>query len=244
MRVAKGFRGRYFNLAAIAATVSCIQLHAQEVRAIQLERVVVSAANSEQDEEDVTEDITVITAEEIQERGYKTLKDALASVSGVSFTSNGGFGQPTSIYLRGLRSDQALVLIDGIRVNDVTGLNGAQYELYRLDNVERIEVVKGPQSGVWGADATAGVINIITKNSGKKFLSYGFNFGTFDSRSFDLSVGARVGQFDYLALLSTFKTQGFSAAKPGSGSPLYGSSGEDLGYENDPYSRRSYLLKV
>ncbi len=244
MRFAKGFKGRYFTLAAIAATVSSVQIHAQNTQAIQLHKVVVSAANTEQDDEDVTEDLTVITAEEIQERGYKTLKDALTSVPGISFTSNGGFGQPTSIYLRGLQSDHLLVLVDGVRANDVTGLNGAQFEHFRLDNVERIEVVKGPQSGIWGADASAGVINIVTKKSTKNSLAYSFSLGTYDSRDFSLSLSRKEGAFDYRFALSTFRTAGFSAAEPGSRSPLYGTRGDDLGYEKDPYSNRNIQLGI
>ncbi|BBG65514.1 outer membrane vitamin B12 receptor BtuB [Hydrogenimonas sp.] len=244
MRFAKGFRGRYFTLAAIAATVSSVQIHAQDTQAVQLHKIVVSAANTEQEEEDVTGDITVITADEIQERGYTTLKEALASVPGISFTSNGGFGQPTSIYLRGLNSDQTLVLVDGVRANDVTGLNGAQFEHFRLDNVERIEVVKGPQSGVWGADASAGVINIITKKSSGKSVAYGFKFGSYNSRDFHLSAGDKIGAFDYSLSLSSFETDGFSAAEPGHSSPLYGTRGDDLGYEEDGYRNRSYTLKT
>ncbi len=244
MRFAKGFKGRYFTLAAIAATVSSVQIHAQNTQAIQLHKIVVSAANTEQDDEDVTEDLTVITAEEIQERGYRNLKDALASVPGISFTSNGGFGQPASIYLRGLSSDHTLVLIDGVRANDVTGLNGAQFEHFRLDNVARIEVVKGAQSGIWGADASAGVINIITKNPSKKSLSYGLKFGSYDTRSFDLSIGDDLGAFNYYFSLSSFETDGFSAAEPGQRSPLYGTRADDLAYEEDGYRNRSYSLKA
>ena len=244
MRFAKGFKGRYFTLAAIAATVSSVQIHAQNTQAVQLHKIVVSAANTEQDDEDVTEDLTVITAEEIAERGYRNLKDALASVPGISFTSNGGFGQPASVYLRGLPSDHTLVLIDGVRANDVTGLNGAQFEHFRLDNVERIEVVKGAQSGVWGADASAGVINIITKKPSGKSLSYAFKFGSYDTRSFDLSIGDDLGGFDYTLSIADFETDGFSAAEPGQGSPLYGRRADDLGYEEDGYRNRSYSLKA
>ena len=243
MKFARGFKGRYFTLAAIAATVSSVQIHAQNTKVIQLHKVVVSAANTEQDDEDVTEDITVITAEEIQERGYKTLKDALASVPGISFTSNGGFGQPTSVYMRGLRSDQALILVDGVRANDVTGLNGAQFEHFRLDNVARIEVVKGAQSGIWGADASAGVINIITQRPNRKSVSYSFKYGSFNTTDMDISFGDTTGALDYYFSLSNFKTEGFSSAEPGRASSLYGNRGDDLGYEDDPYSNRTYILK-
>ncbi|WP_457598229.1 TonB-dependent receptor plug domain-containing protein [Hydrogenimonas sp.] len=244
MRRAKGFKGRYFTLAAIAATVSSVQIHAQNTQAIQLHKIVVSAANTEQDEEDVTDDITVITADEIQERGYLTLKDALASVPGLTFTSNGGFGQPTAFYLRGINSDHTLLLIDGIRANDITGLNGPQYELYSLANVERIEIVRGPQSGIWGGDATAGVINIVTKSAKGERLSLSAKGGSYDTKSLSLVVGDRLGAFDYTLSLAQLETKGFSAAEPGQRSPLYGQRGDDLGWEEDPYTNRSIGLKV
>ncbi|WP_456485685.1 TonB-dependent receptor plug domain-containing protein [Hydrogenimonas sp.] len=244
MKFAKGFKGRYFSLAAIAATVSCVHLHAQNTQAIQLEKIIVSAANTEQEEDDVTEDVTVITADEIQERGYKTLKDALASVPGISFTSNGGFGQPTSVYLRGLNSDHTLVLIDGIRVNDVTGLLGAQFEQYLLDNVERIEVIKGPQSGIWGADASAGVINIITKYPRKKRISFALKGGTYNTKQLSLAFGNKIGAFDFLFSLDHFDTDGFSAAEPGKNSADYGKRGDDLGWEEDPYKNTTYRIKT
>ncbi|RUM46126.1 MAG: hypothetical protein DSY46_00945 [Hydrogenimonas sp.] len=243
MKFAKGFKGRYFSLVAISALVSCTQLQAESSRSIQLEKVVVSAANTQQIEDDVTEDVTVITAEEIQERGYKTLKDALASVPGISFTSNGGFGQTTSIYLRGMDSRNTLVLIDGVRINDVTGLNGAQFEQYLLDNVERIEVIKGPQSGIWGADASAGVINIITKNPQKKSISFAFKGGNYNTKQLSFTVADRIGAFDYLLALSHFDTDGFSAAEPGQSSSDYGTRGDDLGFEKDPYRNTTYNLK-
>jgi vitamin B12 transporter len=245
MKFAKGFKGKYFSLAAITALVSTVTLQAQNTQVIELEKVVVSASNSEQLEDDVTEDVTVITAEEIQERGYKTLKDALASVPGVSFTSNGGFGQLTSVYLRGMNSKNTLILIDGVRYNDVTSLNGeAQFSQIVLDNVERIEVIKGAQSGIWGADASAGVINIITKNPQKKSIAFAFKGGNYNTKQLSFTVADRIGAFDYLLALSHFDTDGFSAAEPGQSSPDYGRRGDDLGFEKDPYRNTTYNLKL
>jgi len=245
MKFAKGFKGKYFSLAAITALVSTVTLQAQNNQVIELEKVVVSASNSEQLEDDVTEDVTVITDEEIQERGYKTLKDALASVPGVSFTSTGGFGQTTSVYLRGMNSKNTLILIDGVRYNDVTSLNGeAQFSQIVLDNVERIEVIKGAQSGIWGADASAGVINIITKNPQKKSISFLFKGGNYNTKQLNLTVADRIGAFDYLLTLSHFDTDGLSAAEPGQSSPDYGRRGDDLGFEKDPYRNTTYNLKL
>jgi len=243
MKFAKGFKGRYFLLVAISVVVSSIQLQAEDSRTIQLEKIVVSASNSEQLEDDVTEDVTVIMAEEILERGYKTLKDLLASAPGISFTSNGGFGQTTSFYFRGMESKNSLALIDGVRVNDITGLNGAQFEHYLLDSVERIEVIKGPQSGVWGADATAGVINIITKNPKKRSVAFSFKGGSYNTKQLNLAFSDRIGSFYYLLAFSQFDTDGFSAVEPTQGSINYGIRGDELGFEKDPYNNRTYNIK-
>ena len=68
-------------------------------------------------------------------------------------------------FLRGMDSSKTLVLIDGIRLNDTTSINGADFEHFMINDIERIEVIKGAQSSIWGADASAGVVNIITKSA-------------------------------------------------------------------------------
>lgn len=132
-------------------------------QSIELEEInVVSATNTEQSLKDVTSNINVITKQDLEEKNFTTVTQALNTVSGINFSSNGGLGQATSVYLRGQSSKKVLVLIDGIRYNDITGLSGAPFENLMIEDIQQIEIVKGAQSGVWGADATAGVINIIT----------------------------------------------------------------------------------
>ncbi len=89
---------------------------------------ITSATKTEQNLADVTSNVNVITAQEIEERDYTTVTEALNSLPGVSFTSNGGLGTTTSVRLRGMASKRALVLIDGIRYNDITELNGASFD--------------------------------------------------------------------------------------------------------------------
>jgi vitamin B12 transporter len=112
---------------------------------------VTSATNSTQSIKDVTSNIEVITKEEIEERHFTNVSEALNTLSGVSIISNGGLGSSSSVYLRGNDSKRVLVLIDGIRYNDITGLSGAPFEHLMIDDIEQIEVVKGAQSGIWGA---------------------------------------------------------------------------------------------
>ncbi|WP_200763742.1 TonB-dependent receptor plug domain-containing protein [Nitrosophilus alvini] len=243
--MAKGFKRKYFSLAAIAATVSAVQISAVASSVVEIEKVVVSASKTLQAEEDVTDEVTVITAEEIERKGYRTLKDAVTASAGIEFASSGGYGQPTSIYLQGLPSDRTLVLIDGIRVNDITGLSGAQFELISLDNVERIEIIKGPQSGIWGADATAGVINIITKGAKEGVRAdIKVEGGSYGTKNISLLFAKKRGAFDISLGFDRVDIDGFSAAEPGHSSQDYGKRGDELGWEDDGYENSTMNLKL
>lgn len=198
---------------------------------------VTSATNSKQKIEDTTSDISVITAQEIEEQHYTTVVQALNSISGVGFTSNGGLGQTSSLYLRGMASKRVLILIDGVRQNDPTGLSGADFSNLMVTDIAQIEVIKGSQSGIWGADASAGVINIITK-SAQKGTHYHFSqeFGSFNSNKTDIGVSHKADNF-YIKLDNTqIHTDGFSAQVP---------NGDDIDeYEDDAYKNRTTSLKL
>ena len=180
----------------------------------------------------VTADVDVITAETIEERGYLTLADLLKTRAAIQTNRNGGPGQPTSFYLRGMASGNTLVLINGVRYNDPTSLNGAQLEHILLDNVARIEIVKGPQSGIWGADATAGVINIITKEAEKEGLhaNAGAEYGSYNTQTYFLNSTYKTKQYDFALGLERLSTDGFSAKVPENRDP---DDFEDDGYTNN-----------
>ena len=152
------------NVSLVASFLLATNLYSQTTT---LETITVtSATKSEQKLKDVTANVDVITAEDIEARKFKTVVEALNSLSGVSISSNGGMGTLTQVYLRGMGSNRTLVLIDGIRYNDITNPNGSvDFAHLMINDIERIEVIKGAQSSIWGADASAGVINIITKSA-------------------------------------------------------------------------------
>ena len=209
-------------------------LYAQDVT---LEPITItSATKTKQSIKDVTSNVNIITSEEIEEKHYKTVAEALNSISGISFTSNGGLGKSTSIRVRGFDSKRVLVMIDGIRYNDLTGLSGAPFEHLIISDIEQIEVVKGAQSGIWGADATAGVINIITK-SAKKGL-HGFingEYGSFDTMKYGGGVSYKADNYYIKASVEKVDTNGFSAQAP---------RGEDIdNYEKDGYRNTTSNLK-
>lgn len=200
------------------------------------EVVVTSATKSEQSIKDVTSNVSVITSQELEEKNYTTVVEALNSIAGISFTSNGGIGKSTSVYLRGFDSKRVLVLIDGIRYNDITGLSGAPFEHLMISDIERIEVVKGAQSGIWGADASAGVINIITKGAKKGLhLNANLEYGSFNTKKYGISGSYKTDNY-YIKLSSrVVDTEGFSAQA---------TNGIDVDqFENDGYKNISSNLK-
>jgi vitamin B12 transporter len=176
---------------------------------------VVSATKSSQKLNDVTSNIDVITSKDIEERGYTTILQALNSLSGTSFTQNGGLGTTSSLYLRGMDSKRTLVLIDGVRYNDLTGLQGAPFAHLMVDDVAQIEVLKGAQSGIWGADASAGVINIITKKSDTGVHgSFHLEKGSFDTDRYGFSVSKKTDIYYVKMAHNVINTDGFSAQQP------------------------------
>ncbi|WP_375723899.1 TonB-dependent receptor [Arcobacter sp. KX21116] len=213
--------------------IATSNLHAEELSQI----TVVSATKSEQSIKDVTSDVDVITKEEIKERHYINISDALKTISGVSIVSNGGVGQSDSIFIRGIDSKRILILIDGIRYNEPAGLSGAPLAQLNIEDVEQIEVVKGAQSGIWGADASGGVINIITTKAKSGFHgNIGMEAGSYNTKKLYGSISNK-NELGYLKLdASRISTDGISSYEPN------GSRWKDLGLENDKYSNNTYNI--
>ncbi|RZV15025.1 TonB-dependent receptor [Aliarcobacter butzleri] len=191
---------------------------------------VTSATKTEQSIKDVISNIDVITAEDIETRKFKTVTEALNTIPGIQVSPSGGIGQQTSVFLRGMASNKTLVLIDGIRLNDPTGLSGANFEHLMINDIERIEVIKGAQSSIWGADASAGVINIITKSAQKgTHGNASVEYGRYDSKIANANISHKNDDFDAKLGVTRVDTDGFSAMTPrGEKAKKY----EDDGYEN------------
>ena len=198
---------------------------------------VTSATKTTQKLSEVTSNVNVITAQEIEERHYTTVTEALNSLPGISFRANGGLGTATSLNLRGMESSRVLVLIDGIRYNDITGISGAPFEHLMATDIEHIEVIKGAQSGIWGADASAGVINIITKQA-KEGLNFSASqeFGSFATSNSNINASYKNDTFYLKVNHNNLDSQGFTAYAP---------RGTDIGqYEDDAYNNKTTNLKA
>jgi vitamin B12 transporter len=159
----------------------------------------------------------VLTAEEIENRGLTTLPDALRLVPGMSVTSSGSRGSVTDIRIRGAESNHLVVFVDGVEVNAIDGeaFNAANLS---LGDVERIEVIRGPQSGLYGANAHAGVIAIITKSGRGLKKPEGeitTRFGTRGARDVSGSVRASIGSVYGSASFNASREHGFNIARTG-----------------------------
>ncbi|MCF2857360.1 TonB-dependent receptor [Pseudoalteromonas sp. SMS1] len=145
-----------------AAVLAAVSFHTSATQNI--ERITVTANKIEQSQKDVLASVSVIERTEIERSGARDLASVLSQQAGIQLNSNGGFGHATGLSLRGASSKHTLILIDGIRVGSAT-LGYKSIENIPLQSVERIELVKGSRAAIYGSDAMAGVINIITRKS-------------------------------------------------------------------------------
>ena len=156
---------------------------------------------------------TTITRQDIEEFGYRTLADALATVPGLRVVPQGGPGTLTSTFVRGTNSRHVQVLIDGITANDAADASGAfNFGSVLLAGIERIEVLRGPASSLYGSSAIGGVVNIITRRapSDKQAEVFGsVAGGTQSTMRLDGGVAGTVGAFDYLFTAQSLSTRGF-----------------------------------
>ena len=194
-----------------------------------LPEIVVTATRVAEPKEEVTQDITVITREDIEKRGVEFVTDILREFTDLDIVQNGGFGKNATLYLRGGSPNQVVVMIDGVKVKSPT-TGSLDLSGILVDDIERIEVIKGPQSTLYGSEAMAGVVNIITKRgSGRTKLALSAEGGSFTTFKTTASLSGGEDIWDYRITASFFDTEGISAARTGD---------EDDGYTNRALSAK------
>ncbi len=166
-------------------------LHAQErADTVRLEPLVVTAMRLPLPLSSVAATVTVIEGEELRSQGIQYVSDALRQVAGLAVVQSGSFGGLTSIFVRGGESDHVKVLVDGVPVNEPGG--AFNFAHLTTDNIERIEIVRGPVSILYGSDAVAGIVQIFTRSgTGTPRIAGGMEIGTVPRDS--LGVGRRSG---------------------------------------------------
>ncbi|MAN46668.1 MAG: TonB-dependent receptor [Alphaproteobacteria bacterium] len=202
-----------------------------------LDTITVEGSRLNQTQAEIGSSVSIITEEDLDQLGFDFALDAVASAPGVTINQNGSFGGNASVRIRGASSGQTLVLVDGVPVNDPSGTDGGYNFAYMdTDNIERIEVLKGPQSTLWGSDAIGGVVSITTKTpepglAGTVFGEYG-SFNTFRGGA---SVGGGNDTGDFRLSASRIDTDGISKADEANGNT------EEDGYESSTLSARGGL---
>ena len=199
-----------------------------------MEEIVVTASRIEEPVKEVASSVTVITGKEIEERKAKTVLEVLKGVPGLDVSQSGGPGRLTRIFIRGAKSEHTLIMIDGVEMNDPmdTG-RGYDFSKLTMDNIERIEIIRGPQSTLYGSDAMGGVINIITKKGeGKPKFFLSGEAGSYYTYNGSAGLSGGTKRFNYSFGFSHFDTKGFSAADK-----KYGNTEKD-GHRNTSFSTR------
>ncbi|MDP3354587.1 MAG: TonB-dependent receptor [Polaromonas sp.] len=183
----------------------------QSTAAPQLKETVVTASRVATPVTDVIADVSIIDRETLERAGQSSLRDILAQQPGVQMGSNGSYRSNSSIFLRGASNSQTIVLIDGVRVGSATS-GGASFENLPLSRIERIEILRGAASALYGPDAVGGVIQIFTREPADGLaLSASAGFGSAGQRQADASVRGSTGAIGYSLGVSREKARGISS---------------------------------
>lgn len=219
----------------IVLLVLLLSCGAATAQTLELEPVVVTATRTSTPLSRVASSVTVVTAEQIEEQQHRQVLDVLRRVPGVTIIHSGPRGGQTSVRMRGTDNKHTLILVDGVEFRDAASIGGgADLAHFSTANIERIEIVRGPQSVIYGSDAIGGVINIITKranaDNGLHASVEGGSYATWlEKAGFSVS-GERVRT---ALTLSRSDSEGFSSYNEDDG------FSEDDGYENTSVSLNS-----
>jgi len=208
-----------YSLVVIAMPCSTFAVESDQNR---LEHLIVTASRNPVSRWESGSSVTVIGRTEIENRQSPYVVDLLRSVPGLAVSQQGGAGKFAQIRIRGAEANQVLVVIDGVEMNDLTRSDEFDFSLLTTSDIERIEVVRGPHSALWGSDALAGVINIITKRATKSFeADTAIEAGSFSTQQYSGSIG-HAGDGYRLRIGANYLTTG--------GTNIANSGAEDDGY--------------
>ncbi|MFZ6778260.1 TonB-dependent receptor domain-containing protein [Undibacterium sp. Ji83W] len=230
------FKPLALSLALAAAFPSSV-VFAQTAAVGATSSVVITAGRQAQAAKDVLADNVVITSEDIVKSGAASIVDLLQQQRGIEITRNGGPGTTSSVFIRGGNNAQNVVLIDGVRIGSST-TGGATWSSIPLSQIDRIEVVYGPLSSLYGADAMGGVIQIFTKKgTGAITPTLSAGLGSYGTRKLQAGFTGSVASNLSLSMNAAHEeSEGFSASKPGAGAFTYNPDKD--GYKMDSFNGR------
>jgi vitamin B12 transporter len=202
---------------------------------VAVEPIVVTATRTAQPISALLSDVRIIDAADIAAAGTQTLTELLQAKGGVEISANGGPGQVSGVFIRGTNTNHVVLLVDGVRINSATTGSNA-FENIPLDQIDRIEILRGPASSLYGADAIGGVIQIFTKQGGDRtFASAGA--GTWRSERYTMGLTRSVGTTRFNLQAGYHETRAFSATNE---KVAFGAFNPD----DDPYRNKDLGLNV
>jgi vitamin B12 transporter len=199
---------------ALAAAFVPFSSFAQTQAASQLKEMVVSATRTPTRADELVSDVTVISREELEKSAGRTLPEILARVPGVQFSSNGGLGKSSSINIRGTESRHTILLVDGVRYGSATA-GSPIWDSIPVDMIERIEILKGPASALYGSEAVGGVVQIFLRKGAQGFQPYAsMGLGSKQYRQLSAGFSGADSAFSYSLGVQKTRDSGFSATNP------------------------------
>jgi len=204
-----------------------------DLSANEVDEIIVKGARIETPASNFGSSIFILNSEDIRLRGIRSAIDAISSSPGVTTKKNGSFGGVGSVRIRGASSSQTLVLVDGVPVNDASSPGGGyNFEYLDTSNIERIEVLRGSQSTLWGSDAIGGVVNIFTKSAEDNSVNILSETGSFGLRKLNSEFGLVSNLGKFLFLVDDTSLDGISKADR-----------KDGNIEKDGFETNSYSFK-
>lgn len=227
---------RHQPFAAFAALVCASPFSVLAASPDGLDEVIVTSARIEQPVAEVIGSVTVLTRDDIRRRQAQSVQDLLRGETGIAIANNGGLGKLSSVFIRGTDADQVLVLVNGVRVGSTTA-GTTRFEFIPVDQIERIEIVRGPRSSLYGADAIGGVIQIFTRDASGPAVSLGG--GSHETYNASASVGLK-GERAWLNASGNYiESQGFNSCRASFSGGCFADEPDDDGYRNASGSLRA-----
>lgn len=228
------------RLLPLPALLAATLVHAQDsARTKQLDQIVVTATKYPVKLSQTGKVVTIVSHEQIERSGGKSLSQILTEQTGIIVNgANSNPGKDKSLFLRGASNDYTLILLDGIPVNDPSGSGGAfDLRLFPVEQIDHIEILKGSQSTLYGSDAIAGVINIISRKPGNKAIGFngGASYGSYNSFNGSAGLNGHTSIIDYNVNYSYSHTDGISEALD---------TTHNAGFDKDGFTRHSFQTNV
>jgi len=218
--------------AAFALAVSSLSTHVMSDTNAEIEEILVSASLIPISASRSANAVTVIDREQLKNRATVSLSNILRDVPGFSVSQVGVLGSQTQIRVRGAEANHLLVTIDGVEANDPSQGDEFSWGTLTASDIERIEIIRGPQSSLRGSDAVAGVVNIITRSADKSSVGLFVESGSWATHHSGFNIGHKQGDFDIRFGLSHIESEGDNIARTGD---------ENDGYRNTTFNLKSGL---